>query len=323
MTLTLRVVEDVAGEIAQALVVAERVEHGGIALRDRHGVGVALERHRRRDAAAELDHERVRRLLDQIGVDHRQEAEVGGLVGRQVADDAARALAVDVEAEVGVGRHGRQVERRVVGEARARSAGTSWSRPPGSRTARRARRRARCRGTCARRTRPCSRRRRGWARPRPAAARWTATHAAAVAASQAIGRRRSTARHHSTLPASHRTSGTTRRFSGATKYIAAQEQQPAQARAGQVGEIDAPEDPLRLEEDRAQIEGAGQERQHVEQEVAEQPPLLRRVGDEEDGVEGDLLRGEVRRHRQRAEQQQRGHRHPLPVPLEPALARRT
>ena len=70
----------------------------------------------------------------------------------------------------------------------------------------------------------------------------------------------------------------------------AEEQEPAQPRAREIGEIDAAEDPLRLEEHRAQVEGAGQEREHVEQEVAEQPPLLRRVGDEEDGVEGDLLR---------------------------------
>ena len=76
--------------------------------------------------------------------------------------------------------------------------------------------------------------------------------------------------------------------------MATQEQQAAQAGAGQVGEVDAAEDLLRLEEDRAEEEGAGQERQHVEQEVAEQPPLLRRIGDEEDGVEGDLLRQQVR-----------------------------
>ena len=99
-----------------------------------------------------------------------------------------------------------------------------------------------------------------------------------------------------------------------------QEQQPAEARAREIGEIDAAENPLRLEKHGAEVEGAGQEREHVEQEVAEQPPLLRRVGDEEDGVEGYLLRDEVGRHRQRTEQHQRDHRHPLPVPLEPALA---
>ena len=45
----------------------------------------------------------------------------------------------------------------------------------------------------------------------------------------------------------------------------------------------------------AEEERAGQERQEVEQEIGEQPPLLRRVGDQEDGVERHLLRDEVAR----------------------------
>ena len=83
------------------------------------------------------------------------------------------------------------------------------------------------------------------------------------------------------------------RFSGVKKYMRQQERQAAQARAGQVGEIDAAENPLRLQEDDAEEERAGQERQQVEQEVGEQPPFLRRVGDQEDGVERHLLRDEV------------------------------
>ena len=74
-----RIVEDVAGEIAQALVGAEGVEHRRIALGDGDGLGVVAQRDRGRDAAAELHDERVGRLLDQIGIVHRQEAEIGRL----------------------------------------------------------------------------------------------------------------------------------------------------------------------------------------------------------------------------------------------------
>ena len=112
-----RIVEHVAGEIAQSLVGAEGVEHRGISLRDGDRLGVAAQRDRGRDAAAELHHERVGRLLDQIGIDHRQEAVIDRLFRRQVANDAARALAVDIHPEIGVLRHLRQAECRVVGES--------------------------------------------------------------------------------------------------------------------------------------------------------------------------------------------------------------
>ena len=58
------------------------------------------------------------RLLDHIGVVHRQVTEVGRLLVGEMAHDADRAVAVDVEAEIGVGRHFRQVEAGVVGQAR-------------------------------------------------------------------------------------------------------------------------------------------------------------------------------------------------------------
>jgi hypothetical protein len=62
---------------------------------------------------------------------------------------------------------------------------------------------------------------------------------------------------------------------------------------------------LRLQENDAEIERPRQERQEVEHEVGEQPPLLHRVGDQEDGVERHLLGGEVAHHHQRPEGQQR------------------
>ncbi len=99
-----------------------------------------------------------------------------------------------------------------------------------------------------------------------------------------------------------------------------QEGEAAQARAGEVREVDAAEDPVGLEEHGAEKESARQERQHVEHEISEQPPLLHRIGDQKDGVERNLLRNEIRRHRQRTEQQQRGRRHALPLAVEPVLA---
>ena len=99
-----------------------------------------------------------------------------------------------------------------------------------------------------------------------------------------------------------------------------QEGKPAQSGAGQIGEIDAAEYLVGLEEHRAEEERAGQERQHVQHEIAEQPPLLHGIGDEEDGVEGNLLRKQIGRDGERAEQQQRSCRDASPLPVEPILA---
>ena len=68
---------------------------------------------------------------------------------------------------------------------------------------------------------------------------------------------------------------------------------------------------------------AGQERQHVEQEIAEQPPFLRRVGDEEDGVERDLLREELAATVSGPNSISDGRGDAAPMALEPVLARRT
>ncbi len=109
--------EDVAGEILEHRVV-EGGEDGAIALGDRDVLRAGGERDLGRDAAAELGDEGLRRLLDHVGVVHRQVAEVGRLLVGEVAHDADRAVAVDVEAHIGVGGHLRQIEAGVVGEAR-------------------------------------------------------------------------------------------------------------------------------------------------------------------------------------------------------------
>ena len=109
--------QDVAGEVADDVVV-KRLEHGAVALGDRHVLGAGVQRHLSRDAAAELNDESLRRRLDDIRVDHRQEVEVRRLLVSQVAHDADRTVAVDVEAEIGVDRHRRQGEAGVVGQAR-------------------------------------------------------------------------------------------------------------------------------------------------------------------------------------------------------------
>ena len=62
MTLSLRVVEDVAGEVAQALVVRKALSTAGLPSATVTLLGVALQRDRRRDAAAELHDEGVGRL---------------------------------------------------------------------------------------------------------------------------------------------------------------------------------------------------------------------------------------------------------------------
>ncbi len=49
---------------------------------------------------------------------HRQKPKVGGVGGRQVPDDTARSVAVDIETEIGVLRHLGQIERGVIRKAR-------------------------------------------------------------------------------------------------------------------------------------------------------------------------------------------------------------
>jgi hypothetical protein len=99
-----------------------------------------------------------------------------------------------------------------------------------------------------------------------------------------------------------------------------QEGKAAQSSAGQIGEIHAAENLVRLEKHGAEIKGAGEKRQHVEHEISEQPPLLHGIGYEEDGVERNLLRQEIRCDGQRPERHQRGRRDAAPVAVEPVFA---
>ena len=108
--------------------------------------------------------------------------------------------------------------------------------------------------------------------------------------------------------------------SGVKTYIASSTDRPHRPEPDEIGEVDPVEGLLRLQEDDAEIERAGQERQEIQHEVGEQPPLLHRVADQEDGVERHLLGGEVAHHHQRAEGEQRALHGADPVALEPALA---
>ena len=87
-----------------------------IAFRDRDVLRARMQRDLGRDAAAELGDEGLGRRLDDVRIHHRQEAEIGRLLVGQVAHDPDRTVAVDIQAEIGVDRHGRQVEAGVVGE---------------------------------------------------------------------------------------------------------------------------------------------------------------------------------------------------------------
>ena len=148
--------EDVAGEILDDGI-AEGGEHGAIALGDRHVLGARAQGERGRNAAAELGDEGLGRLLDHVGVVHRQVTEIGGVLGRQIADDADRPVAVDVEREIGVGGHLRQIEAGVVREARREmQVGARIGLEIAERRSALVDLLAR-RGTCARRRRPCSR----------------------------------------------------------------------------------------------------------------------------------------------------------------------
>ena len=148
--------QDVAGKIADDGA-AERLEHGLVAFGDGDVLRSGMQRDLGRDAAAELGDEGLGRRLDDVWVDHRQETEIGRLLVGQIAHDADRTVAVDVQPEIGVGRHRRQVEAGVVGEPRARNEDRSSNRPRDSRTATSSRRPSSHRGISARRRRPCSR----------------------------------------------------------------------------------------------------------------------------------------------------------------------
>src|SRR6204780_3287496 len=82
---------------------------------------------------------------------------------------------------------------------------------------------------------------------------------------------------------------------------------------GEVGEIDAAENAVAPEKDASQEKRARQERRQLREENREQLPLLRRVGDQEDRVEAEMLHIKVGADRERPEQSQRNGRGPPPI----------
>src|SRR6202044_14051 len=71
---------------------------------------------------------------------------------------------------------------------------------------------------------------------------------------------------------------------------------------GEVGEIDAAENAVAPEKDASQEKRARQERRQLREENREQLPLLRRVGDQEDRVEAEMLHIKVGADGERPEQ---------------------
>jgi len=311
--------QDVAGEGAQLRMVEEGVEHAALALRDRDVARPRGQRERGRQAAAELHDEGLRRLAQQVRVDHRQVAVVGGLLSRQAADDPLRTLAVDVEAPVGALRHLLEVEGRVVGQARREMqvgalvdleqaegramleheaavrelARVADALVVGHREARHAepvRQQEMRRDARDGRHDHGDRAPRGPRRGRPAQ---RAREPERDREDDEVGRRQHVERR--------------------------QQREAAQARPQQVGEVDAVERRLRALEHHAEEERPGEERHQVQQHRRREAPFLRRVGDEEDRVEPDLLGEQVAAHGQRRERGQRQQRELVPAPAEPGV----
>ena len=107
---------------------------------------------------------------------------------------------------------------------------------------------------------------------------------------------------------------------GGRKDIHRQEEhQAAKSSPGEVGEIDAAESAVAPQKDASEEKRARQERRQLRQENRQQLPLLRRVGDEEDRVEAEMLHVKVGADRERAEQGERNGGGPAPVASEPVL----
>ena len=108
---------------------------------------------------------------------------------------------------------------------------------------------------------------------------------------------------------------------GRQQIESTQEDEAAEARARQIGEIDPAEDLLAPQEGQSQEYRARQEGREIEQEVGQQAELLLRIGDEEDRVEGDLLGEPVGRRQKGAEEQQADPCEQIPVPFDAPLAK--
>jgi hypothetical protein len=311
--------QDVAGEGAQLGVVEECVEHAALALRDRDVARARRQRQRGRQAAAELHDEGLRRLAQQVRVDHRQVAVVGGLLRREAADDPLWPLPVDIEAPVGALRHLLEVEGRVVGQARREmqvGALVDLEQPEGRAVLEHeaaVRELARVADALvvghgeARHAEPSRQQEmRGDARDRRHDHRDRAPR----------GPRRRRPAQRAGEPERDREDDEV----GGREHVERRQQgEAAQARAEQVGEVDAVERRLRALEHHAEEQGPGEERHQVEQHRRREPPFLRRVGDEEDRVEADLLGEQVAAHGQRRERRQRQQRELVPPPPEPGV----
>ena len=233
----------------------------------------------------------------------------------QVADDPDRAVAVDIHREIGIGGDARQIEPRVVGQAgREMQIGTRIGldiaerrdalvdalrvgefagigdalvvvdREPASAERRRARRNGR-------RT-----------RRRRAGRRGPASAAAGTERPGEPGGEPQRERHGDEILRPQ-------------QIHRAEEYQSAKAGAREVGEIDAPERAVALEENAAEKHGAGEERREIGEENLQQLPFLRGIGDQEDRVEAELLDEKVGADGKRAEQPERDARRDAPVAL--------
>ena len=107
---------------------------------------------------------------------------------------------------------------------------------------------------------------------------------------------------------------------GWDEHIHRQEKdETAQTRARQIGEIDASERAVAFEEDAAEEDRARQERRQLRQEHLQKLPLLRRVGNDEYGVEAELLDIEIGADRERPEEPERDRRRAAPMSRKPVL----
>ena len=99
---------------------------------------------------------------------------------------------------------------------------------------------------------------------------------------------------------------------GGRKHIHRQkEHEAAKSGPGEVGEVDAAENAVAPEKDASEEKRARQERRQLRQENRQQLPLLRRVGDQEDRVEAEMLHikigGDGERPEQRRARRSRPH----------------
>ena len=298
---------------------AEYIQHTPVALGHGNSGGAGRQSQRGRQATAELHHKGIGLGLEQIGIDHRQILVIGGFIGGQLPDDAARSLAVLIETEIGVFRHFRQVETGIVRQAGRKmqiGARIDFQKPErrlvhqhalavgefagiadalivgnrnfGDREQLRQHQMRRQTGTGQHHHR-----------------QHVAARTQRIEPEQRARQPQQQRHHHQILRGQHIHRG--------------QQQQPADAGADQIGEIDAVENGLRLLEYHPQKQRARQKRHQIECHIQSQPPFLRGIGNQKDRIERKLLHQQVAGDRQRTEQKQRQRRHQPPMGFEPAV----